>query len=69
MTGPGAVKVQFKVFRSSVKSWDNLLREAADFASGLNPNNLLTISHSADNMEGVVVVWYWGEESLDADDR
>jgi hypothetical protein len=53
--------VQFKVFRSSFSSWDALFQEAADFASTLPTDRLISISHSEDQNEGVVCVWYWEE--------
>lgn len=55
--------IQFKVFKSSFSSWDTLLSEAAEFANGLQPDRLINISHSADQNQGVVVVWYWAERS------
>jgi hypothetical protein len=54
-------RVQFKVFRSSFSSWDSLFQEAADFASTLPTDRLISISHSEDQNEGVVSVWYWEE--------
>jgi hypothetical protein len=50
---------RFKVFQSSLTSWESLFAEAAEFASQLGPERLITVSHSADQGEGVVVVWYW----------
>jgi hypothetical protein len=56
------MKVQTRVFRSSFSSWATLFEDAAAFATELGRDRLITISHSADHSEGVVVVWYWGEE-------
>ena len=54
------MQIKFEVFRSTFSSWDTLLAEAAAFANSLAPDRLINISHSADNSNGVVVVWYWG---------
>ena len=51
-------EVRFETFRGILDSWDHLLTEAAKFASKLPAGSLITISHSADGGEGVVVVWY-----------
>ncbi|HET9370237.1 MAG TPA: hypothetical protein VFO19_08315 [Vicinamibacterales bacterium] len=56
------MKVQTKVFRSSFSSWKALFEEATSFATEIGRDQLISISHSADHGEGVVVVWYWGEE-------
>jgi hypothetical protein len=51
--------VRFRVFRSTLTTWESLFAEAAEFADEVGPERLITISHSADNGEGVVAVWYW----------
>jgi hypothetical protein len=58
------MRVRFKVFRGTFTTWESLLGEAADFASGIPPERLISISHSEDKNEGVITVWYW---SADAD--
>jgi hypothetical protein len=45
--------------RSSMRPWEALLDDAARFASGLRPGQLYGITHSADNSDGVVAVWFW----------
>ena len=55
------MKVQYQVFRATLKSWETLMREAADFASRIDPQRLINISHSCDYNDAVVTVWYWGE--------
>ena len=58
--GKGAdIQVQFRAFRGLLKSWQSLFQEAADFATELGPERLISISHSEDANEGVVTVWYW----------
>ena len=54
------MEVKFEVFRSSLESWQSLFQQAADFANSIGQENLISISHSEDNNEGVVTVWYWG---------
>jgi hypothetical protein len=48
-----------KMFRSSLTTWESLFAEAAEFATQVGPERLITVSHSSDNGEGVVAVWYW----------
>ncbi len=55
------MEVKFEVFRSSVNSWDNLFEQAADFATSVGSEKVINISHSCDNGDGVVVIWYWSE--------
>jgi hypothetical protein len=53
-------KVSYRVFRATFTSWTSLCDEAANFASTIAPDDLISISHSCDNRDGVVIVWYWG---------
>lgn len=53
-------KVEFRVFRGSLASWEQLFSEAAAFATEIGSLKLINISHSEDSNEGVVTVWYWG---------
>jgi hypothetical protein len=57
--------VRFQIFRGTLTSWAELFQQAAEFASGLGPDRVISISHSEDANEGVVTVWYWAEEGLD----
>jgi hypothetical protein len=50
---------RFKMFRSALSTWDTLFAEAAEFASQMGPERLISVSHSSDNGEGIVTVWYW----------
>ena len=59
--------VTFKAFRSGWSSWEALFQEAANFASEVGRDRLISISHSEDQNEGVVAVWYWTGEG-DEDD-
>ena len=55
----GDKQVAFHVIRGVWSSWEGLFQEAADFASRLGPERLISISHSEDDNDGVVTVWYW----------
>ena len=51
----------YRKFRSSLATWDTLFEEAAEFATQIGKERLISISHSEDASDGVVVVWYWQE--------
>ena len=51
--------VSFRVFTSTFKPWDVLCAEAAEFATTVGRENLISISHSEDANEGVITVWFW----------
>ena len=53
------MRVQFRVFKAVFKSWETLFEEAAQFATEIGPERLIGISHSGDQADGVVTVWYW----------
>ena len=53
--------VRFKMFRGTMATWDQLFAEAAEFATRLGRERLITISHSEDQQDGVVAVWYWAD--------
>jgi hypothetical protein len=55
------VKVQCAMFRSSFKSWNDLVEEAREFASTIPREQLISISVSADSGAGIVFVWYWSD--------
>ena len=56
---------KFEMFRGTLLSWPDLFERAAEFASRVGRDRLITISHSEDKEDGVVAVWYWD----DADER
>jgi len=51
--------VAFRYFDSRWQSWTEVFQEAADFATRIGPERLISISHSEDDNDGVVAVWYW----------
>jgi hypothetical protein len=59
--------VQFKDFRGTFTSWTALFEKAAAFANQIEPERLISISHSEDENSGVVVVWYWSDEAAGGD--
>ena len=56
-------QVRFEVFRGTLTSWHTLFSEAAAFASSVGRDRVISISHSEDQNEGVVTVWYWAEDT------
>jgi hypothetical protein len=55
--------VSFEVFRGTWSSWVELFAQASEFATQVGPDKLISISHSEDDDEGVVTVWYWTDEA------
>ncbi len=51
-------RVAYKMFRSGIKPWDTLCGEAAEFASQIPQEKLISVSHSQEGVIGVVIVWY-----------
>jgi hypothetical protein len=49
----------FKMFRTTLSPWETLFQQAAEFATQLGPGRVISISHSEDDNEAVVTVWYW----------
>lgn len=52
--------LQFEVFRAMLSTWNSLFEDASRFATSIGKDRLVTITTSADQGEGIVVVWYWG---------
>lgn len=55
----GKCKMRFQHFRGTLISWDDLFQQAADFATEIGPERVVSISHSEDENCGIVTVWYW----------
>jgi hypothetical protein len=51
------------MIRGTLASWPELFQKAASFATKVGRENLISISHSEDKEDGVIAVWYWGDES------
>ena len=69
-TGPGPSaqwKLSYRMFRGTLATWDELFTRAAYFASEIGPERVLNISHSADDGDGVVTVWYWTRDGENGD--
>ena len=58
---PRMSNVRFEVFRGVMASWPDLFQQASEFATQLGHDRLITISHSEDQQDGVVAVWYWSD--------
>ena len=52
-------RVCFRVFRGVWASFQQLFSEASAFATQLGKDRLISISHSEDQNDGIVTVWYW----------
>ncbi|HZI29045.1 MAG TPA: hypothetical protein VFD64_12830 [Gemmatimonadaceae bacterium] len=55
--------VRYEMFRGTLSSWPELFEKAASFATQVGRENLISISHSEDQQDGVIAVWYWGDAS------
>jgi hypothetical protein len=63
--GAGAVgtwRVEYRMFRGTFETWEKLFELAASFATEIGRERLIGISHSEDDDDGVVSVWYWTQE-------
>jgi hypothetical protein len=54
--------VHYKIFKSKTQSWPTLFNDASAFANQIGEQRLINISHSCDQLEAVVVVWFWDKE-------
>ena len=54
-------QLKFRRFKAVIKSWQTVLEEAAEFASSVGRERVVSISHSEDHSMSIVVVWYWDE--------
>ncbi len=59
------MQVNYRMFRGSWGTWDDLFEEAAAFATEVGELRLINISHSCASTDGVVTVWYWSGDSDD----
>jgi hypothetical protein len=55
-------RVAFEMFRGTFESWESLFQKAAEFATEIGRDRLIGISHSEDDDDGVVTVWYWSKD-------
>ena len=63
---PSLPVVRFEVFRGTFASWPELFEQAAQFATLIGRDRLITISHSEDKDDGVIAVWYWEDSPREA---
>src|ERR1043166_1132622 len=56
-----AWRVEYEMFRGTLASWDELFTQAANLATEIGSERMIGISHSEDENDGVVAVWYWTE--------
>ena len=55
------MRMKFRKFHALLKSWETVFQEAADFATSLGPDRVVSVSHSEDHNEAIVTVWYWDD--------
>ena len=53
------MQAAFRIFSSSVETWEVLFGRAAEFATRIGRERVISISHSQEELRGVVAVWYW----------
>ena len=57
----------YQVFRAGAfTTWETVFTQAADFATALGPERVISISHSEDQNRAVVTIWYWSDQPLSA---
>ena len=56
------MRVQFKTFESQFLTRQKMLQKAAEFATQMGPERLINVTHSEDNHESFITVWYWEGE-------
>src|SRR5947209_11663418 len=49
---PAPSFARYKIFRSSLSTWESLFAEAAEFVTQVGPERVISVSHSADQGEG-----------------
>jgi hypothetical protein len=63
--GAGAAvtwRVEYQMFRGTLDTWEELFEKATSLATEIGRERLITISHSEDDDDGVVAVWYWTKD-------
>ena len=56
------MRVAFKYFTGTFATWETLFSKAADFATELGQERLISISQSFAHTRATVTVWYWSEQ-------
>ncbi len=52
--------MELEIFEGTLISWEELCANAMAEAPDLQPEQLVSISHSDDKGKGLVVLWFWG---------
>lgn len=55
---PATGELAYRIFTSSWSSWSELFGQAAAFGTSLGPERVVDVSHSSDQNEGTIAVWY-----------
>jgi hypothetical protein len=56
------MRVRYRMFQSRFASREKVCDKAADFASTLTPDRLVSITYTEYKDDGCVTVWYWADE-------
>lgn len=57
----------YQVFRGGAfTTWERVFAQAAEFSTLLGPERVISISHSEDQNQAVVTVWYWSDKPRQA---
>src|SRR5687768_4944119 len=57
-------RVEYKMFRQSRATRDDVFDEAASFAGQLLAEHVIGISHALEKEHVIAVVWYWSQRSF-----
>jgi hypothetical protein len=60
------MRAKLMFWKSAFSSWETRFQEAADFASQIPADRLISFSHTADRDVGVITVWYWADDERDS---
>jgi len=52
-------RAAFHIIRGEFTTWNMLCQEAAEFVTDVGPQRLISVSHSEDRNDGVIIIWYW----------
>jgi hypothetical protein len=55
-----------RYFRGTMTSWEALFEQAAEFATRVGVDHVVSISHACAGADGTVAVWYWADEDGEA---
>lgn len=62
------MRLRYKIYKTFIlfEGWAPICDEAAEFATRLGPDRVVSVSHSYSHRNASVIVWYWAEDGLEA---